>query len=559
MVTSVSSIRFSILLAGGLLLGSTVGSPVGSLAVAQTPPPTGSTGSGRSAAPASHTIRGKIFLPNGTLPDQRIRVTLELNTGGIAGETFSDSVGNFEFRSLPSNSYRVTVPGDNRTYETTQDTVEAYGNFARTFMVQIYLREKGADKPMTREKLLSAGDMQDVPKAAKKPYDQGLKLVKDHKYEEAIAHFQQAIKLFPDYLLALNKLGEQYLALKKVDDARASFERALAINPKFPVAQINLAMLLCRTNQYQEAIEHIETATRLDDSFPMAHMTLGIALMNNDPPDLARAEKELLRAREMGGPDLAYAHIYLYNICLKKQAWVAGADHLEMYLKEAPGAPNVPAIRDTLTKLRSAIASGSVKPAQPDAASSSKPATTPDPPKPAPEPPSKPAPETLAGLVKSSVVMVDAGPRQGSAFFVQPDVIATSYRLIKGAGKVLIRLESSDQKHTARIINTDPNNDLALLQLEEVSGSPLQLGSAVADGDRVFAIGLDRGVMGGSARAGAKLIQVNETLQPGAPGSPLLDAQGRVVGVASSEQSKQYTIAVPVSFLKLLMAATLDK
>ena len=256
-------------------------------------------------------------------------MTLELNTGGIAAETFSDSVGNFEFRSLPSNSYRVTVPGDNRTYETTQDTVEAYGNFARTFMVQIYLREKGSDKPMTREKLLSAGNMQEVPKAAKKPYDQGLKLVKDHKYEEAITQFQQALKLFPDYLLALNKLGEQYLALKKVDDARASFERALAINPKFPVAQINLAMLLCRTNQYQEAIEHIEAANRLDDSFPMAHMTLGIALMNNDPPDLDRAEKELLRARELGGPDLAYAHIYVYNICLKKQAWAAGADHLE--------------------------------------------------------------------------------------------------------------------------------------------------------------------------------------------------------------------------------------
>src|SRR5262249_18020630 len=154
----------------------------------------------------------------------------------------SDSVGNFEFRSLPSNSYRTTVPSDNRTYEKTEDTVEAYGNFARTFMVQIYLKEKGSDKPISREKLLSAGDMQEVPKAAKKPYDQGLKLAKDRKYEEAAAQFQQAIKIFPDYLLALNKLGEQYLALKKVDDARASFERALAVNPKFPVAHINLAM-----------------------------------------------------------------------------------------------------------------------------------------------------------------------------------------------------------------------------------------------------------------------------------------------------------------------------
>src|SRR5262252_6185087 len=109
-------IRSWILLASGLLIASTAPK-----SGAQTPPPTGQGGAGRSSAPVSHTIRGKIFLPNGTLPDQRIRVTLELNTGGLAGETFSDSVGNFEFRSLPSNSYKITVPSDNRTYETTQD------------------------------------------------------------------------------------------------------------------------------------------------------------------------------------------------------------------------------------------------------------------------------------------------------------------------------------------------------------------------------------------------------------------------------------------------------
>src|SRR5262245_54536981 len=51
-------------------------------------------------AGVSHTIRGKIFMPSGNLPDQRLRVVLELNTGGIVNEVFSDSVGNFEFRSL---------------------------------------------------------------------------------------------------------------------------------------------------------------------------------------------------------------------------------------------------------------------------------------------------------------------------------------------------------------------------------------------------------------------------------------------------------------------------
>src|SRR5262245_43379738 len=84
------------------------------------------TGGGVGANPASgsrttavtHSIRGKLFLPSGGLPDQRIRVVLELSTGGIAAETFSDSVGNFEFRSVTNNTYRVTVHSDGHTFET---------------------------------------------------------------------------------------------------------------------------------------------------------------------------------------------------------------------------------------------------------------------------------------------------------------------------------------------------------------------------------------------------------------------------------------------------------
>lgn len=99
----------------------------------------------RSAASSQHTIRGKIFMPSGNLPEQRLRVVLELTTGGIAGEVFSDSVGNFEFRGLSNGIYRVRVPTDARTYEESQEAVELYGTFNRTFTVQVYLKEKSRD------------------------------------------------------------------------------------------------------------------------------------------------------------------------------------------------------------------------------------------------------------------------------------------------------------------------------------------------------------------------------------------------------------------------------
>src|SRR5262245_18826067 len=103
----------------------------------------GATSPSSSGRGVSHTIREKIVMPSGSPRDQRLRIVLELNTGGIVNEVFSDSVGNFEFRALPNGSYKIVAPSDGHIYETAQESVELYGTLARTFTVQIYLREKG--------------------------------------------------------------------------------------------------------------------------------------------------------------------------------------------------------------------------------------------------------------------------------------------------------------------------------------------------------------------------------------------------------------------------------
>lgn len=312
--------------------------------------------SGRGGGAVSHTIRGKIFLPSGSLPEQRVRVVLELNTGGIAGETFSDSVGNFEFRSLPSNSYKVVVPSDNRTYETTQEVVELYGNFSRTFTVQVYLKDKGGDLVVRpKEKLLSVADQQDVPKQAKKAYEKGLKLAQDKKPGDAAVQFEEAIKSFPDYLNAINKLGEQQLLLSKVADAQANFERAIAINSKFALPHINLGMIYFNQKRFPEAITEFEAGNHLDDGYPVSHLNLGVALMSITPPDLDRAEKEMLRAMDLGGKSFVQARLYLFNLNVRRQAMDKAAAQLEAYLKDAPDAPNAEEVRQMLAKVKKAM------------------------------------------------------------------------------------------------------------------------------------------------------------------------------------------------------------
>lgn len=317
----------------------------------------GGTSPGNRGAGPSHTIRGKLFLPSGNPPEQRIRVVLEINTGGIAGEVFSDSVGNFEFRSVSNGVYRITVHTDGRNYETTQEMVELSGSFSRTVAAPIYLRDKVADPRTTpKERILTPADIQEVPKDAKKAYEKGLKRAGENQFEEAAGLFEQALKIFPDYLHALNKLGEQKSHLERFEEAQAAYEKAIAANQRFALPYINLGILFVRRKQYDDAVPMLDHGNTLDDSYPMAHLNLGLALMSKKEPDYDRAEKELQRAIDMGKGSLAAAHKFIYNIHLRRRAWDKAVGQLEAYLKEAPDARDVPEVRGMLEKLKKMMA-----------------------------------------------------------------------------------------------------------------------------------------------------------------------------------------------------------
>jgi len=323
----------------------------------QNPPPSRSTG------PVLHNIRGKVYLPSGNMPDQRMRIVLELTTGGTVAETFSDSVGNFEFRSMPGNTYRIVVPTDNQSYDTTQETVEVYGNISRTYTVQLFLKDKGSDvKFKTKDSLIGPADLQEVPKNAKKSYDKAVKLAQKNKPEEAIKHLQEALTEYPDYLYAINKLGEQHLTMKNQTAAQAAFERAIAVNPKYATPHINLGLILLGRRQFREAIAEFESGNSLDDSYPMSHLNLGLALMSVDPPDYDRSEKEITRAIQMGGSVFSYGYKYLFNMNIRRQDLSKAAQNLEDYLKASGDASDAGDIRKMLDRVRQAIAQQGQKP-----------------------------------------------------------------------------------------------------------------------------------------------------------------------------------------------------
>jgi S1-C subfamily serine protease len=146
------------------------------------------------------------------------------------------------------------------------------------------------------------------------------------------------------------------------------------------------------------------------------------------------------------------------------------------------------------------------------------------------------------------------GVATGSGFVIDTEGhLLTNNHVVEGADKIEVKLGSSDETHTAKVVGTDPATDVALLKIDVPADQlhPLALGdsSKAEVGDPVVAIGnpfgLDSTVTSGIVSALQRqiqapngfsishVIQTDAAINPGNSGGPLIDASGRVIGINS--------------------------
>ena len=167
----------------------------------------------------------------------------------------------------------------------------------------------------------------------------------------------------------------------------------------------------------------------------------------------------------------------------------------------------------------------------------------------------------------------------GSAFFVTTNgYLVTNFHVIDGAKR--LRIHTKEGVKNARIVSTDPVNDLAILKVEATTKAlALAERTGVKPGERVWAVGFPMPDLQGlspkvtagvvSALSGLKddvtMLQFDAAVQPGNSGGPLINERGEIVGVVaarlddmtawneSGALAQNVNYAVKVSYLRALI------
>ncbi|MGD0745856.1 MAG: tetratricopeptide repeat protein, partial [Verrucomicrobiota bacterium] len=108
--------------------------------------------------------------------------------------------------------------------------------------------------------------------------------------DEAIAQFQKALEIKPDFALAHYNLGNALAQKGNVDEAIIQYQEALQINPDDADAHNNLGLALLKKGNVDEAIAHYQKALQIKPDYGLVHFNLGSALLKKGNMDEAIAQ-----------------------------------------------------------------------------------------------------------------------------------------------------------------------------------------------------------------------------------------------------------------------------
>jgi S1-C subfamily serine protease len=147
-------------------------------------------------------------------------------------------------------------------------------------------------------------------------------------------------------------------------------------------------------------------------------------------------------------------------------------------------------------------------------------------------------------------VPMESGTGSGAVIDDQGHIV-TNFHVVRDAESLEVTLPDKS-KREAKVVGADPNNDLAVIQIDVPRGAhltPIPLGTSkgLLVGQKVLAIGnpyglertltsgiissLGRSIQTENGRIIEDIIQTDAAINPGNSGGPLLNSQGQMIGI----------------------------
>ena len=177
----------------------------------------------------------------------------------------------------------------------------------------------------------------------------------------------------------------------------------------------------------------------------------------------------------------------------------------------------------------------------------------------------------LIKKISESVVSVKAQMSRGTGVVLTKDgYIVTCNHVLQGCGTV--KIGQGEKTFNAKIVGTDPYNDIALLKVEKGQFTPTETGDSekLNIGQYVFALAnpfnrnqptatsgmitsLNSTIRGWrGATSMENVIATDAQLNPGFSGGPLIDVEGKLVGI-NTAYVWQRGIAIPINKVKSIV------
>ena len=174
----------------------------------------------------------------------------------------------------------------------------------------------------------------------------------------------------------------------------------------------------------------------------------------------------------------------------------------------------------------------------------------------------------LIKKISQSVVSIKAQMSRGTGVVLTKDgYIVTCNHVLQGCGAV--KIGQGEKTFNAKIVASDPYNDVALIKAEQGEFTPIEMGDSeklsvgqyvlalanpfnlnqpTATGGMVTSVNSTiRGWRGASTME--NIIATDAQLNPGFSGGPLIDVQGKLIGI-NTAYVWQRGIAIPVNKVK---------